>query len=124
MIKAFITNRLLRLDLRMLFWSIPVVLPILADFFGANYIQNNRHLSKMRTEWNSYNGEAVIDYGWDPSPSIHFRHRGQANVGWADGHVSSEKMGKYDGINDDGVRPTDMDLGWFEPMDNTSFDLK
>ena len=70
------------------------------------------------------NGEAVVDSGWDPSPSIHFRHRGQANVGWADGHVSSEKMGKYDGINDDGTRPTDLDLGWFEPMDNTQFDLK
>jgi prepilin-type processing-associated H-X9-DG protein/prepilin-type N-terminal cleavage/methylation domain-containing protein len=70
------------------------------------------------------NGVPAIDTGWNPSPSIHFRHRGQANVGWADGHVSSERMGRYDGINDDGVRPTDMDLGWFEPMDNTSFDLK
>ena len=70
------------------------------------------------------NGEPVVDSGWNPSPSIHFRHRGQANVGWADGHVSSEKMGRYDGINYGGVRPADMDLGWFEPMDNTSFDLK
>jgi hypothetical protein len=41
-----------------------------------------------------------------------------------DGHVSSEKMGNYDGINPDGVSPSDMDLGWFEPMDNTLFDLK
>lgn len=69
-------------------------------------------------------GEPVIDSGWDPSPSIHFRHRGRANVGWADGHVSSKKMGKYDGINDDGTRPATMDLGWFEPMDNSLFDLK
>jgi len=69
-------------------------------------------------------GKPVVDSGWNPSPSIHFRHRGQANIGWVDGHVSSEKMGKYDGINPDGVSPTDMDLGWFEPMDNTLFDLK
>jgi prepilin-type N-terminal cleavage/methylation domain-containing protein/prepilin-type processing-associated H-X9-DG protein len=69
-------------------------------------------------------GEAVVDSGWDPSPSIHFKHRGKANIGWVDGHLSSEKMGRYDGINDDGTRPAAMNLGWFEPMDNTLFDLK
>ena len=62
--------------------------------------------------------------GWEPDPSIHFRHRSMANIGWVDGHISSEKMGRYDGLNDDGLRPTDMGLGWFEPMDNTLFDLK
>jgi prepilin-type processing-associated H-X9-DG protein len=60
---------------------------------------------------------------WTPSPSIHFRHRGQANVGWADGHISSEKMADFDGVNEDGIRPAEMGLGWFEPMDNTMFDL-
>lgn len=70
------------------------------------------------------NGEPVTNSGWNPSPSIHFRHRGQGNVGWVDGHVSSKKMGKYDGRNDDGVKPADMYLGWFEPMDNSLFDLK
>jgi len=69
-------------------------------------------------------GKSVIDSGWNPSPSIHFRHRGQANIGWADGHVSSKKMGRYGGVNNDGTRPANMDLGWFEPMDNTRFDLK
>lgn len=61
---------------------------------------------------------------WGPNPSIHFRHRSLANIGWTDGHVSSEKMGRYDGLNNDGLRPADMELGWFEPMDNTLFDLK
>ncbi len=70
------------------------------------------------------NGEPVVDAGWVPSPSIHFRHRHQANIGWGDGHVSSEIRGGYDGINEDGSRPADMELGWFKPMDNTFFDLE
>jgi len=69
-------------------------------------------------------GLPVTDSGWDPSPSIHFRHWDKANVGWVDGHVSSEKMGKYNGLNPDGTRPARMNLGWFEPMNNTHFDLK
>jgi len=69
-------------------------------------------------------GEADELSGWNPAPSIHFRHRGWANVGWADGHCDWQKMGKYDGTNEDGTRPADDDLGWFEPMDNSMFDLE
>jgi prepilin-type N-terminal cleavage/methylation domain-containing protein/prepilin-type processing-associated H-X9-DG protein len=61
---------------------------------------------------------------WTPSPSIHFRHRKTASIGWADGHSSSERIARYDGLNEDGTDPTAMDLGWFEPMDNTMFDLE
>lgn len=51
-----------------------------------------------------------------PYPSIHFRHRGKANVVWCDGHVTSEKMtlpGKdyY----------TRFNVGWFGPPDNSYF---
>jgi prepilin-type processing-associated H-X9-DG protein len=60
---------------------------------------------------------------WEPAPSIHFRHRRQANVGWVDGHISSEKMGRYDGTNSDGAKPSKFKVSWFEPMDNTLFDL-
>ena len=70
------------------------------------------------------NGIPVTTSGWNPSPSIHFRHRGLANIGWADGHVTSEKMARYDGTNFDGLKPANMDLGWFEPLDNSLFDLK
>jgi len=59
-----------------------------------------------------------------PSPSIHFRHRGKANIGWADGHIDSRRMVDFDGRNFYGVKSCDMMLGWFEPMDNTLFDLK
>lgn len=70
------------------------------------------------------NGEPVINTGWDPDPSIHFRHRGRANIGWVDGSVASKKMGKYEGTNKAGIKMKDMKLGWFEPMNNTMFDLK
>jgi prepilin-type processing-associated H-X9-DG protein len=67
----------------------------------------------------------VPDTGsWNPSPSIQFRHRKQASVGWADGHISSEKMARYDGTNSDGSKPKKFNIGWFEPMDNTCFDLQ
>lgn len=62
--------------------------------------------------------------GKPPSPSIHFRHRDKANIGWADGHISSEQMAEFDGINVYGVKSADMMLGWFRPLDNSKFDLK
>lgn len=70
-----------------------------------------------------FNGEPEKEGGWDPWPSIHFRHRGKASVAWADGHVSRHKMGKYVS-EENAIHPSGMDLGWFEPIDNTIFDLK
>jgi prepilin-type processing-associated H-X9-DG protein len=58
------------------------------------------------------------------SPSIHFRHRGSANIGWADGHIDSQRMAESNGENAYGVESTRMRLGWFEPIDNTLFDLE
>ena len=69
-----------------------------------------------------YNGRPVK--GFYMSPSIHFRHRDDANIGWADGHIDSQKMAKFNITNPDGVRPTDMMLGWFGLLDNSLFDLK
>lgn len=60
-------------------------------------------------------------YAW---PSIHFRHRGKANVGWADGHISSEKMTKFSVFIDYTINSADVMLGWFGPIDNSLFDLK
>ncbi len=34
-----------------------------------------------------------VVFGVDSAPSIHFRHTGQANVAWCDGHVTNEPMG-------------------------------
>ncbi len=51
-----------------------------------------------------------------PWPSIHFRHRGKANVAWADGHVSTETLARTDGPS------ASHALGWFGPDDNELFD--
>ena len=61
---------------------------------------------------------------WSPAPSIHFRHRKRAGVVWADGHADNHKISYYDGTNDDGTRPAEFNVGWFEPMNNSLFDLK
>lgn len=58
------------------------------------------------------------------SPSIHFRHRGRAKVEWADGHSDSRPMAGFDDTNVYDVDSAEMNLGWFEPIDNTLFDLK
>ncbi|RKY23706.1 MAG: hypothetical protein DRP62_05380 [Planctomycetota bacterium] len=69
-----------------------------------------------------YNGKPITSFYM--SPSIHFRHRGSANIGWVDGHIGSRRMADYSGNNAYDVSSTDMQLGWFEPIDNTLFDLK
>jgi len=58
------------------------------------------------------------------SPSIHFRHRECAKVEWADGHSDSRQMAELDGTNVYDVDSAELKLGWFEPIDNTLFDLK
>jgi prepilin-type processing-associated H-X9-DG protein/prepilin-type N-terminal cleavage/methylation domain-containing protein len=54
--------------------------------------------------------------GGTPWPSIHFRHRGMANVAWCDGHVSSEPLARSGGP------ASPHPLGWFGPDDNRLFD--
>ncbi len=58
------------------------------------------------------------------SPSIHFRHGDMANVGWADGHVGSHPMARLDLTNIYGIESSTLSIGWFEPADNTPFDLR
>ena len=58
------------------------------------------------------------------SPSIHFRHKARANIGWADGHTDSQQMAEFKGKNAYGVDSSSMKLGWFEPINNTPFDLE
>ena len=55
------------------------------------------------------------------SPSIHFRHRRQANVAWADGHVSAERFGWTYPTNVYGAANARFDLGYFDARDNRLF---
>jgi len=58
------------------------------------------------------------------SPSIHFRHGTRANIGWADGHIDLRWLANSDGRNAYGVDSVDINLGWFDPVDNSAYDLK
>jgi prepilin-type N-terminal cleavage/methylation domain-containing protein/prepilin-type processing-associated H-X9-DG protein len=69
-----------------------------------------------------HNGRPVTELYM--SPSIHFRHREQANVGWVDGHIEPRRMAGFNDKNAYGVNSSDMNLGWFEPVNNTLFDLQ
>jgi prepilin-type N-terminal cleavage/methylation domain-containing protein/prepilin-type processing-associated H-X9-DG protein len=69
-----------------------------------------------------YKGKPVTSFYL--SPSIHFRHRDRVNIGWADGHTDSQWMAESKGMNVYNINSTEMNLGWFEPIDNTPFDLE
>jgi prepilin-type processing-associated H-X9-DG protein/prepilin-type N-terminal cleavage/methylation domain-containing protein len=50
------------------------------------------------------------------APSLHFRHNGLAQVGWADGHVSSERPNlPWPGKNLYGGDNAKFRVGWFGP---------
>jgi prepilin-type N-terminal cleavage/methylation domain-containing protein/prepilin-type processing-associated H-X9-DG protein len=65
--------------------------------------------------------------GGRPDPSIHFRHRGFADVCWSDGHVTKETMDLSAPYITNAVMTADetaaMSLGWFGPDNNSIFDL-
>jgi prepilin-type processing-associated H-X9-DG protein len=97
-------------------------------FADTAFYQDNQYLieySFAEPPFFVVNGkpDADGDYGY-PSPSIHFRHYGSANVGWADGHVEAKPMAKpvlRDGYTAEMAK---MNIGWFDPVDNTLFDLE
>ena len=69
-----------------------------------------------------YNGRPVTEFYM--SPSVHFRHGNLSNIGWADGHIDPRQIAEFDGENAYGVHSAGMKLGWFEPINNTPFDLE
>jgi prepilin-type N-terminal cleavage/methylation domain-containing protein/prepilin-type processing-associated H-X9-DG protein len=64
---------------------------------------------------------------FNASPTIHFRHASRANVGWVDGHASSETM-MFTKSHYDGSSLLENELihkvGWFGEDNNDLFDHK
>ena len=69
-----------------------------------------------------YNGRAITSFYM--SPSIHFRHRDYANIGWSDGHTGQSGLSCSGSENIYGINSAEIKLGWFEPVNNTLFDLE
>jgi len=66
-------------------------------------------------------GPPSTDRAW---PSIHFRHQGQANVAWADGHVTAERL--VFSNESYGLTPAQVQaagVGWFGPNSDALFQL-
>lgn len=57
------------------------------------------------------------------APSIHFRHNARANVLWADGHITSEKITWTVDENVYGGNNRYHGVGWFGPKSNALFDI-
>ncbi len=68
-------------------------------------------------------GKVMREWGY-ASASIHFRHGDRANVGWVDGHTSIMEIFSIRDKNAYGVKSSLLNLGWFEPLDNSLFDLE
>ena len=100
----------------------PAMTLMFADTAMANDQKSLIEYSFAEPPFTVYNGRPVTEFYM--SPSIHFRHRGQTNVGWADGHVEPRQMAGSSGKNVYDAKPCDFKLGWFDPLDNTPFDLE
>jgi len=61
--------------------------------------------------------DGPVETTYSASPSIHFRHDGQANVVWADGHVLPERQT----VSADSASDR-FNIGWFGGPDNRLFD--
>ncbi len=100
----------------------PALTLMFADTAMANSGKSLIEYSFAEPPFTVHNGRPVT--GFYMSPSIHFRHRDQANVAWADGHIEQRKIANSGDKNVYGVNPSDCKLGWFEPLNNTLFDLE
>jgi len=100
----------------------PAMTLMFADTAMANNQKSLIEYSFAEPPYTVYNGRPVTEFYM--SPSIHFRHKDQANVGWADGHIEPRQMAGSGEENVYGANPGDFKLGWFGPLDNSPFDLQ
>ncbi|MFH1371263.1 MAG: type II secretion system protein [Planctomycetota bacterium] len=103
----------------------PAVTLMFCDTAFYKEHQGNRYLVEYSfAEPPFYLFGGSVYEGWYSMPSIHFRHRGWANVGWADGHIEPKRMADMEGKTGYDAASASVNIGWFEPVDNTPFDLQ
>jgi prepilin-type processing-associated H-X9-DG protein/prepilin-type N-terminal cleavage/methylation domain-containing protein len=94
-------------------------------FADTAFYKDNQYIVEYSfTEPPHYVINGIVVTDTFASPSIHFRHYGSANVGWADGHIEAKPMANMEGKNGYDPASAKMNIGWFEPVDNTLFDLE
>jgi prepilin-type processing-associated H-X9-DG protein/prepilin-type N-terminal cleavage/methylation domain-containing protein len=84
-------------------------------FADAAFLSGSGNKAKL-IEYSFVEPPQEVGGGTPPWPTIHFRHRGKANVVWCDGHVSAETRSQT------GARGPSQNLGWFGPDNNALFD--
>ena len=100
----------------------PAQTVMFADTAMSNDGKSYMEYSFAEPPYMMYGGRVFAEFYM--SPSIHFRHKGRANVGWVAGHVDEKPMANFDHTSVYGVDSSAMNLGWFDPVDNTPFDLE
>jgi prepilin-type processing-associated H-X9-DG protein/prepilin-type N-terminal cleavage/methylation domain-containing protein len=101
------------------------------SFVEPNYFTNAEHYdSAIYDNYPNPNYSLdTVDLSHSDNPSIHFRHSGNANIAWCDGHVSSEGPMTYPGSRmiipyyGTPINYAQYGLGWFGPDDNSLFTL-
>lgn len=93
-----------------------------ADTAMANADKNYIEYSFAEPPFTIQDGRVVTSFYM--SPSIHFRHNHKASIGWADGHISASQIAVFEDTNAYGINSVDMKIGWFEPVNNSMFDLE
>jgi prepilin-type processing-associated H-X9-DG protein len=99
------------------------------DFSGKTYLIEQSMAQPPMFVINSDDGLGEeTDFGWGmyPTPNIHFRHDGMANVLWMDLHVTPQTFGwtrgsVYGASLDEQYR---YNVGWFGPETNKLFDYR
>jgi len=110
---------------------------VLSDAGGARTHSVKKPTSTVMFADTAFAGSALLEYSFvEPryhpenprfraDPSIHFRHGGQANIAWVDGHVDAHRMTFTESSGFYAVPAKHYAIGWFgESDDNRLFDLE
>jgi prepilin-type processing-associated H-X9-DG protein/prepilin-type N-terminal cleavage/methylation domain-containing protein len=107
------------------------------SFAEPNYFTNAGRWDSTLSPYGDFHPDPnypldTVDLSHSDNPSLHFRHTGNANVVWCDGHVTSEgplysrtiTVTIFSTGTQAAVDYSTYWLGWFGPDDNSAFRLE